>query len=289
MRTGGSPGGWLAETMGRGAPERAGAARTPAGPLRAAAARVLAPEIPGAHDEAPVEVIVPGRPSSVALPPRPTMTSGDAPLPLSPTARRRTMVIDIATVVVMGLSSIATAWSSYQASLWSGVQSEAYARASGLRVESSRASGVASTLTTIDVSVFTSWVDATARGEEALAAFYEARFRDEFRPAFDAWVATRPLQNEDAPASPFQMSEYRISQAIQADSLLAAAEATFEDGREANRVGDRYVLTLVLFATVLFLTGLTQKLHSPTGMALLTLAALLFLGAVWGLASLPRL
>jgi hypothetical protein len=54
-------------------------------------------------------------------------------------------------------------------------------------------------------------------------------------------------------------------------------------------VGDRYVLALVLFATVLFLTGLTQKLLSPAGMALLVLAGLLFLSAVAGLASLPRL
>lgn len=215
-----------------------------------------------------------------------------APDPGQPTveapSRRRTL-LEVATVIVMGLSSIATAWSSYQASLWSGVQSEAYAQASGLRVESSRASGVASTLTAIDVSVFTSWVDATARGEEELANFYEERFRQEFRPAFDAWIATRPLLDPEAPSSPFQMAEYRVGQAIQADSLVAAAEATFEDGREANRISDRYVLALVLFATVLFLTGLTQTLRSAAGMALLVLAALLFLGAVVGLGSLPRL
>jgi hypothetical protein len=215
------------------------------------------------------------------------MPTVDTAQPSAPHSRRAWL--EVATVVVMGLSSIATAWSSYQASLWSGVQSEAYTRASGLRVESSRSSALASTLTSIDVSIFMGWVDATARGEEELADFYEVRFRDEFRPAFDAWIATRPLENPDAPLGPFQMSEYQVAESIQADSLLVAAEATFQDGREANRVGDRYVLALVLFATVLFLTGLTQKLLSPAGMALLVLAGLLFLSAVAGLASLPRL
>lgn len=202
---------------------------------------------------------------------------------------RRNSWLEVATVVVMGLSSVATAWSSYQASLWSGVQSEAYSRASALRVESSRASAQASTLTAIDVSIFMGWVDAKARDEEELAEFYEARFRDEFKPAFAAWIAARPLENPEAPLGPFQMPEYRVAQASQADSLLVAAETTFRDGREANRIGDRYVLALVLFATVLFLTGLTQKLLSPAGVALLVLAGLLFASAVVGLASLPRL
>jgi hypothetical protein len=198
-------------------------------------------------------------------------------------------ILEVATVVVMGLSSVATAWSSYQSSLWSGLQSESYTQASGLRVESTRASARAATLTSIDVSVFTSWVDAMGREEEDLAEFYQARFRDEFRPAFEAWVASRPLVDPNAPRSPFEMGEYQISDEARADSLLAAAELTFQQGRDANRTSDRYVLTLVLFATVLFLTGLTQTLHSPAGLALLALAGILFLGGVFGLASLPRL
>lgn len=217
------------------------------------------------------------------------MHEPDPSIPEAESLRRRYPLLDVATVIVMGLSSVATAWSSYQSQLWSGLQSESYTQASGLRVESSRASAAASTLASIDVSVFMSWVDATGRGEDQLAEFYRERFRDEFRPAFDAWIASEPLANPDAPRSPFQMTEYLLSETVRADSLVAEAEATFERGREANRIGDRYVLTLVLFATVLFLTGLTQTLHSPAGLALLGLAALLFLAGIFGLASLPRL
>ena len=44
------------------------------------------------------------------------------------------------------------------------------------------------------------WVDAYARGETELVNFYRARFRDEFKPAFNAWVATKPLQTRRRPA-----------------------------------------------------------------------------------------
>ena len=48
--------------------------------------------------------------------------------------------------------------------------------------------------TQIDVATFTQWVDAYAREETLLADFYFARFRAEFKPAVDAWIATRPLE-----------------------------------------------------------------------------------------------
>ena len=59
--------------------------------------------------------------------------------------------------------------------------------------------------TQIDVALFTQWVDAYARDETELAAFYRKRFRAEFQPAFDAWVATKPRTNPRAPLSPFVM------------------------------------------------------------------------------------
>ena len=63
----------------------------------------------------------------------------------------------------------------------------------------------------IDVALFTQWVDAYVREETELADFYRGRFRDEFKPAFQAWVATEPRTNPDAPLSPFAMPEYKLA------------------------------------------------------------------------------
>jgi hypothetical protein len=204
--------------------------------------------------------------------------------------RGRSRWIELAAVAVMGLSSVATAWSSYQAALWSGNQSTAYVRASALRVESTRASGRANTLGSLDVATFIAWVEGYAREDTMLTRFYESRFRDEFKPAFNEWVASRPRVNPEAAASPFQLDSYRLHENAVADSLTAEAEAAFREGQRANDWSDRYVLTLVLFASVLFLTGLAQTAEATASrVGLLVLSGLLFLGATYGLAVLPRL
>jgi hypothetical protein len=204
--------------------------------------------------------------------------------------RGRSRWIELAAVAVMGLSSVATAWSSYQAALWSGNQSTAYVRASALRVESTRASGRANTLGSLDVATFIAWVEGYAREDTMLTTFYESRFRDEFKPAFNEWVASRPRVNPEAAASPFQLDSYRLHENAVADSLTAEAEAAFREGQRANDWSDRYVLTLVLFASVLFLTGLAQTAEATASrVGLLVLSGLLFLGATYGLAVLPRL
>jgi len=85
-------------------------------------------------------------------------------------------------------------------------------------VAGARASNLAGTQAEIDVATFTQWVDAYSRKEADLADFYRRRFRAEFRPAVDAWIATRPLVNPNAPLTPFAMPEYRL----QADNGAAA-------------------------------------------------------------------
>ena len=45
-----------------------------------------------------------------------------------------------------------------------------------------------------DSQVFSQWLNADQTGNAALAALYERRFRPEFRPAFDAWIADRSAQ-----------------------------------------------------------------------------------------------
>ena len=96
---------------------------------------------------------------------------------------------ELAATVLVAMAAVATAWASYQPAR--GTASRRGPSASiAARVESTRAANVANRQGQIDVSLFTQWVDAYARKETALAAFYDKRFRPEFKPAFDAWVAT---------------------------------------------------------------------------------------------------
>ena len=71
----------------------------------------------------------------------------------------------------------------------------------------------------VDVATFMQWVDAYARGETELVTFYRERFRPEFKPAFDAWIATKPLKTKGAPLTPFAMPQYRLAAKAEADRL----------------------------------------------------------------------
>src|SRR5687768_1239915 len=103
--------------------------------------------------------------------------------------------MEFAAALLLVLATVATAWSSYQASRWHGEQAQAQSSATANRVESTRASGVANREGQIDVQLFIQWVDARQQGDRELATFYRTRFTDRFKPAFRAWIATNPLED----------------------------------------------------------------------------------------------
>ena len=125
---------------------------------------------------------------------------------------------------MLSLATLGTAWSGYQASRWNGEQAKAFSRAAAARVESAKEADLGNSQTQVDVATFIQWVDSYALEEKELADFYFARFRAEFKPAVDAWVATKPLQNDDAPLTPFAMPEYRVAAQAEARRLEAEAE-----------------------------------------------------------------
>ena len=102
---------------------------------------------------------------------------------------------ELAATLLLAMAAVATAWAAYQAATWRGEQAKAQSASIAARVESTRAASGANELRQIDVALFTQWVDAYARDETELTDFYRRRFRPEFRPAFEAWVATRPRKN----------------------------------------------------------------------------------------------
>jgi hypothetical protein len=195
---------------------------------------------------------------------------------------------ELAATVLLAMAAVATAWAAYQSARWHGEQAKAQSASIAARVESTREANVANRQGQIDVALFTQWVDAYALDETELAAFYRKRFRPEFRPAFQAWVATRPRVNPDAPLSPFAMPQYKLAATAKADSLEAKATAfSASVGRFIQRA-DNYSLAVVLFAASLFFAGISTRLRSSTPrMLVLGLGYTLFLGSLIWIATFP--
>jgi hypothetical protein len=195
---------------------------------------------------------------------------------------------ELAATVLLAVAAVATAWAAYQSARWHGQQAEAQSASIAARVESTRTANVANRQAQIDVALFTQWVDAYARDETELAAFYRKRFRPEFKPAFVAWVATKPRTNPRAPLSPFSMPQYKLAATAQADRLEAQAAAA--SGRVVRFIqrADNYSLAVVLFAASLFFAGISTRLRSPTPrMGVLGLGYALFLGSLIWIATFP--
>jgi hypothetical protein len=196
--------------------------------------------------------------------------------------------LELVATLLLAFATLATAWSAYQSREWTGEQSQGYSRATKNRIAVNRVSAVANRQVQIDVATFVQWVDARERGSTKLADFYRERFRDEFEPAFAAWLATDPLTNPSAPETPFAMPQYRLAANAEADRLEAAAAVDSDTAKDANERANGYMLGVVMFASALFFAGLSTKLESPGARkAVLGLGCVLFVGTVVYLATLP--
>ncbi len=188
--------------------------------------------------------------------------------------------IELIATIVLAIATILTAWSAFQSGKWGGTQSVNFSEAGAARTESTRFDTRAGQLAQIDVAMYIDWVSALVEDIESraipalspgtyeptpgtISGFLYLRFRDEFRPAIDAWIATDPTNNANAPPTPFVMEEYSVADADEADRLAAVADEKAQAARDANQTGDNYVLTMVLFASVLFFAGVSSKMNRP--------------------------
>ncbi|MEV0803724.1 hypothetical protein AB0I34_38940 [Kribbella sp. NPDC050281] len=195
---------------------------------------------------------------------------------------------EVLVTVLLVVAAVGTSWSSYQATRWNGEQAKAAGRTNAIRIDAARAQGQAQAQTQVDVATFIAWVDADRRGDAAIAAFYAERFRPEFRPAFNAWMATRPATNPAAPPTPFAMPQYQLASRQEAERLDAAAAASANEVLRDIQIASNYVLTVVLYAVVLFFAGMSTKIaRRRLRWILLGVGCLIFVAAIAWIATFP--
>jgi len=207
------------------------------------------------------------------------MPDSEAETPAAPVESTFNTRLESIASIVLAVAVVLTAWAAFEASKWGGEQSIQFSVAGASRTESTRADTRGGQLAQIDVAMYTDFVGAyfedSASGKiepydgtafvptsGTFSGFLYDRFRPEFRPAMDAWLATDPGNNPDAPPTPFVMPEYTVAEFEAADALAVVADQAAVDARAANQNGDNYVLTAVLFAAVLFFSGVASKLEN---------------------------
>src|SRR6476661_3785286 len=174
---------------------------------------------------------------------------------------RRDRFISIIEAVLLSVVALLAAWSGYAAAKWSTQSRVEIATASSLRIEGDQANADFFELRNFDSSSFESWFAAFIAGNKAAMRLAEHRFRPEFKVAFDAWRATKPETNRDAPRGPTFMPQYKRPGQAEARILDERAKAAFHDGERDGSTADKYVRLTVVLASVLFLVGIST--HFP--------------------------
>jgi hypothetical protein len=190
--------------------------------------------------------------------------------------------------VLLSVVALVAAWSGFAAAKWSTESSLSLAKASATRTKSSLALIQGNQIRTQDSVSFNAVETAYAAHNLKLFRLDIKRLRPGLRPAFNAWIALKPLKNPKAPPDPSYMPQYRIPQEKRGLALSAQADVHFAEGESAAGTADKYVRLTVFLAAVLFLVGIGSRF--PVRVArygLVSVAAVLLVVALVQLLSLP--
>jgi hypothetical protein len=196
-------------------------------------------------------------------------------------ASRHSRIVQICEAALLAVVTLTAAWAGYSAARWGTTSRLEIAQSSTLRNLATRADLEAISLRNFDSSTFEAWFTAFTLGKRQAEVIAERRFRPPFRVAFNAWMATNPLRNPQAPPGPTYMPQYKQPAQAQANAYDAAATAKFNSGNHAGSVSDEYVRITVFLAAVLFLVGIGSsfQLHSVR-YALITIGSVLLIVSI---------
>jgi hypothetical protein len=170
----------------------------------------------------------------------------------------RDRYLTIIEAALLAVVAVLAAWSGFAAAKWGTESSLKLAKASAARTEANRVALEGDTTKNFDASTFNAWFTAYVVKNPAAMTVAERRFRPQFRVAFDAWLATEPFTNPNAPPGPTYMPEYVQPELALTNRLDAQADAEYDLGEAAGSNSDNYVRTTVYLATVLFLVGISS-------------------------------
>ena len=198
---------------------------------------------------------------------------------------RRLAIVE---AVLLSLVAVLAAYSGYAAAKWSTESSVTLAKASAERTKANRADIEGIVTRTLDSASFNAWFTAFTAGNAEAERLAAKRMRPGYRPAFNAWLATDPAHNPNAPPGPAYMPQYVIPQDVAAAAYDKQADAEFVRGSAAGATADKYIRDTVFLATVLFLVGISGHFRiRQARLGLIAVGASLLVFAVIQLLGLP--
>jgi hypothetical protein len=203
------------------------------------------------------------------------------PEPEDPWARRQRL-LDSWTAIILAVAAVATAWASFQASQWSGTESDAQSASAIARSDAGRAASEATGAQIVDSQMWLSWLNSTANKQVERANFYEQRFSKPLAVAQKEWLSGVQLDANGDPVvvpsgTPMDLPSYVVPDQVKSNELAAQAEKELATADQAAGNSTKFVLLALMFALVLFFASIATKFAAPRIQAVLVLLSIILL------------
>jgi hypothetical protein len=200
----------------------------------------------------------------------------------------RDRAIEVLTVVLLGVATVASAWCAYQASHWNGIETDEARATTEARVEQARLFAMGTQVGSYDSDVLVAYAQAVAAEQAVLAEFIRTTLmRPEFAPVLETWeqevdAGTAQLSpipaNEDYTAALFAGARAAEQSAVEASTRAA----------EAGSNSEAYLLTTLFMASALFFAGVVSSFDSRgPRIVLLTMSMVMLAAGAARIAELP--
>jgi len=181
----------------------------------------------------------------------------------NPAQSPRRKWIEPVVALVMALTTISTAWCSYESAAWTRVSNRRMNEYNALERRAAQIEVQGNQALIVHTAMFMELLAAQHAGNQQLASFYAERFPPDVKKAYEAWLAQKPFENRAADAHPFVPNLYKVRGTAEAATARADAEQRVTAAREAGNRSGQYLANTVLFATVLFFAGTAGKFEQP--------------------------
>jgi len=171
--------------------------------------------------------------------------------------------IEPVVAVLMALTTICTAWCSYESAARTRVSNRRMNEYNALERRAAQIEVQGNQALIVHTAMFMELLAAQHAGNEQLANFYAERFPPDVKKAYDAWLAQKPFENRAADAHPFVPNLYQVRGAVEAAAARADSMRRVAEARAAGNRSGQYLANTVLFATVLFFAGTAGKFEQP--------------------------
>ena len=202
----------------------------------------------------------------------------------SPDTRRSTRqqpgrLIEIATVLLLAVATVGSAWSAYQVARWNGVETDDARASAVFRIDASREYALATQIVAYDSATVSQYAAAVSADNEPLQDFLRATLvRPGFLPVFEKWEAQ--IAAGQIPTNLISDEDYLGDLFADADAADAAAAAATVRSEDAGANADDYIRLTLFFASALFFAGITASFSNRLSKMILLFGA----GAILGVA-----